>query len=256
MSASFPILVDREFRRYITISAALHVALVLALTIKVYVFPDETLSTPPAMRVDLIALPEKLPEAPAFMPKAPEAPPSKEVAKPEAKEKTVVLNTKKTEKVESHKNEAHKIDSQKKEKNAFEKLKQLDAIDKLSKQVESEHVRQATATFKGNQISKGSELRGLTLLQHDSYVSDVGHHIRRFWSIPQLLANKKLRTTVRVKFDEFGNITDKQILQSSGNSSFDDAVISTLEKASPVPKPPDKFQRLVALEGILVGFPE
>lgn len=230
---------DDRFLRHLGYSVLLHVAVVVIFSIRVYFFPTEPLVIESAMRVDLVALPDKIPDRAAVEeapPKKAEKAPAPEKVKPKPKdEKTVVLNSKK------------------KQLDAINKLKQMSAIEELEKQVKKET---SSVTYKGNQISKGSDLRGLSLLQHESYVRDVEKHIRKFWSIPQWLANKRLRAKVRIRFDESGTIVAKDLIQSSGNPAFDEAVLATLERASPVPKPPDKFQRLVAYEGVLVGFPE
>lgn len=235
---------DDRFTKNIGYSVAAHVAVVLLFTIKVFLFPDTSQMLQSAVRVDLVALPDKIQE--------PQAPPKPEAAPPPAapkkqavpqkpqEEKAVVLNPKK--------------DMTKKQLEAMNRLKQMEALEKLEEKTKT---KPPAVTYKGNVVSKGSELRGLSLLQHESYVSDVEKHIRRHWVIPQWLANRKdLKTKVRVKFDESGAVTARDIVQSSGNPSFDEAVLATLEKASPVPKPPDKLQRVLAYEGILVGFPE
>lgn len=236
---------DDRFSKNIGYSAIGHVALILMFTVKVFFFPDSSDLQQSAVRVDLVALPDKIQE--------PQAPPKQEAEPPPpakkhpvvqkekpVEEKTVVLKPKK--------------DNTKKQEEALKRLKQMQALEDIEKDVKKE--KAVAVTYKGNQVSKGSDLRGLSLLQHESYVSDVERHIRRYWVIPQWLANKNLRTKVRVKFDDSGAVTSRDIVQSSGNPSFDQAVLETLEKASPVPKPPEKLQRVLAYEGILVGFPE
>ena len=44
-------------------------------------------------------------------------------------------------------------------------------------------------------------------------------------------------------------------LRQSG-LSFDEIVVDTVRKSSPVPAPPAKFVRILSVEGILFGFPE
>lgn len=232
-----------RFMKNIGWSAGAHVAIVLLFTLKIFLFSDESTLHQSAMRVDLVALPDKIKDMPAPTKVQAEPPPTqKKPMKAEpVPEKTVVLNPK-------------KVDIKKKQQDALNRLKQMSAIEDLEKQVKIE--KTSAISYKGNQVVKGSDLRGLSLLQRDAYVSDVEKHIRRFWILPQWLANKDLHAKIRVRFDENGSVTGREIVRSSGNPSFDEAVMNTLEKASPVPKPPDKLQKILAYEGILVGFPD
>ena len=142
-----------------------------------------------------------------------------------------------------------------KQEQAINRLKQMSAIERMEEQFRQEEANKAR-TYKGNAISKGSDLTGVSRLEHDSYVSNVEQHIRQYWSIPEWLASKNLKAQVRVRFDSNGNVIKKQLVRSSGNPSFDEAAMAAIDKASPAPAPPDRFARLLENEGILFGFPE
>lgn len=236
---------DDRFMRHVGVSLALHITVVLVFTLKIFLFPDDLNLEQPALKVNLVALPDKIQELPPLskaelpQPAAPTVPKKAEHKKAEPVEKAVVLNPKK--------------ENKKKEQAALNKLKQMSAIENLEKEAKAAAKPQ---TFKGNQLANGDSPRGLDRLQHDSYVTDVTNHIHNYWAIPTWLAHKKLRTKVRVRLDEKGNIVGKEILQSSGNPTFDEAALTTLEKASPMPKPPERIQRVIAYQGIVVGFPE
>jgi colicin import membrane protein len=246
-----------DLRKCFKISAGLHVAIILFFTVKIFIFPSEPLLSERSLRVDLVALPQKQ------IPNATEAaaPPPTAAAKdlpkksqPEPKpepidEKTVNLN--KRTKPEVKKN---------KQSDAINKLKQMSAFEALAQQDKKERDeklnKQKQQVFAGNQISKGTDLRGLSQLQHDTYIGQVEVQVRKNWQLPQWLANKKYRTQVRVRIDAQGQISAKEIVKSSGNPSFDDVALETIERASPLPKPPEKLARLLLLEGLTLGFPD
>lgn len=237
-----------RFRKYVLLSLALHVSVVLALTVRTFFFPSQPIEFQSALRVDLVALPDKLP-APAAAPemKAPE-PTVKPESKPLKAEPDLVLNPKKPNKTDDSKLE-------KKQDESINRLKQLSALERLEQQAKQDAMNKPRV-YKGNAISKGSDLTGLSRLEHDEYVSNVEQHVRQFWALPQWLANKGLRAQVRVRFDSYGRVIAKTMVKSSGNPAFDEVVMNTVEQASPAPPPPEKFLRLLENEGILFGFPE
>jgi colicin import membrane protein len=59
-----------------------------------------------------------------------------------------------------------------------------------------------------------------------------------------------------VFIDSRGNILGRKIVKSSGNPSYDDEVLATIDRSAPFPAPPEKFVAIVSVEGILIGFPE
>ncbi len=255
-----------SFQRYVLLSLGLHVSIVLLFTVRMVVFPSEPVVFQSALRVDLVALPDKIqtpaPAAPvpapaASEPAAAKPEPKKSTPPPKVEENTVNLNPPKPDAKSAPKVDNRKIEKQ--QDAAINRLKQQSALDRLERdfrEAEANKVREAARTFKGNAISKGSELTGIAQLEHDEYVAAVERHVRSKWELPQWLANKDLKAQVRVKFDERGNVIGKQLVRSSGNPAFDEVVMDTVTKASPAPAPPEKFVRLLANEGILFGFPE
>lgn len=247
------------FKKYVLLSLALHGSIILIMTVKVFLFPSDPIVFQSALRVDMVSLPDRLPvSAPAPAPVETTAPSLPDKAAPSAAtpvktsapaEETVVLNpTKPAPKVDPKKNKQQ-------QQAAIAKMKQMSAIDNLEEQFRQDEANKAR-TYKGNTISKGSELTGLSRLEHDEYVSEVERHVRQFWALPQWLANKDLKAQVRVRFDARGNIIARQLVKSSGNPAFDEVVIDTIEKASPAPAPPERLAKLLEREGILFGFPE
>lgn len=234
------------------LSFAFHLLIVLAFTLQSYVFSDrQPMIIENAVRVDLVALPDKI--TPGSVATAPppkiKEPEQKVAAKPEPVAPKVNIKEA-LKKVDDSKNK-------KRQEDALKKLKEMDAIDKLKSKMEAEErMQKAVKTFKGNQLSSGTELKGLTAVQHDNYVAEVKHKIYANWALPQWLAHKQLAAQVVVQINAQGHIVGKKIFKSSGNPSYDDAVLESVEKSSPLPVPPVVLAKILANEGILIGFPE
>lgn len=255
-------ILDHRLKKALKISLGLHIAVFLFFTVKVYLIPDDLIDYESSLRVDIVALPQK--DLQKMIESSPPPPPEPESATPEArakpepkkqaapKEDVVILNPKKKPKNEK----VDKVQIEKKQKEALNRLKQMSALENLENQMKNDTKPAAKPVFAGNQIATGSDLRGLSKIQHDSYVAQVERHIRQNWALPQWLANKKLRAQIRVKIDSNGLVISKTVVRSSGNSSFDDVALETIEKSSPVPRPPDKLAGLLTNEGILFGFPD
>lgn len=236
---------DESLKRYLLISLGAHVAFALAMLINTYVFPREPIELVSAIRVDMVDLPDKLVDKEIVETPAKARPPE-----PKAEVKP--------EKVEKRPDKA--VNLEKKQLDALAKLKQESAIEKLQKEVESENKKKPTppaaATFKGNQITSGTELRGLARAQHDQYVGSLERLVRGNWALPEWLANKNLRAQVRIKVNAKGEVVDIKLIKPSGNPSFDENVMMTVQKSSPLPPPPERLELLLRNEGIVLGFPE
>jgi len=72
-----------------------------------------------------------------------------------------------------------------------------------------------------------------------AYQNELQEHVKAGWR--WMVRSERLRTLVRVKIEQSGNIADVRVEQSSGNSNFDDSVVRAVRKASPVPPPPKEF---------------
>lgn len=241
------------------VSALLHALLVAVFAIKAVFFATEAIDFSQAVRVDLVALPEKISPQPAPEPVVVQKNPVEQEAKPtpimpEAKAptpETKVTLPQKTEKTP----DAINLDQVKsKQKSALEKLKAMAAMEKFKEELSKKAAPQQK--IKGNVLSPGTALTGLSKLQHESYANTLDNHIKQHWSLPEWLANREFRARARVFIDANGNILDRKIVKSSGNSSYDDAVLQTIDRSAPFPAPPEKFVAMVSVDGILIGFPE
>ncbi|KYG60692.1 cell envelope integrity protein TolA [Bdellovibrio bacteriovorus] len=267
---------DDQLSRGIGISIALHAAIISVFTLKAVFFTPEPIDFSQAVRVDMVGLPDKV--EPKTLPA-----PAKEEAKaalPEknqAEEKTVekppekVVEKKTPPKPEPAKPVAKKEDGVNLEKvksqqqSALEKLKAMAALDKIKNDVAEEKRKAAAGAgksdsgaqkIKGNVLSPGTSLTGLTKLQHDTYASDLDKHIKNHWALPEWLAKRDFKAQAVVFIDSRGNILGRKIVKSSGNPSYDEAVLQTIDNSAPFPAPPEKFLAIVSVDGIMIGFPE
>ncbi|MNJ93489.1 hypothetical protein D3C87_111710 [compost metagenome] len=265
---------DDQMSRGIGISFVIHAVILSFFTLKAVFFTPESIDFSQAVRIDMVGLPDKIEpkEMPAPVKEeakspAPEAPKEAKVEKP-AEKAPPKPEVKMPPKVQKDPEAINLEKVKSKQKNAMEKLKAMAALDKIKEDVAEEKEKEAAAAaakkaaaaggtkIKGNQVSPGTALTGLTKLQHDTYISDLDRHIKQHWSLPEWLAKRDLSAQVRVSIDSRGLVIAKKIVKSSGNPVYDEMVLKTIDDSMPFPPPPDKFLSLVETDGILIGFPE
>lgn len=201
--------------------------------------------------MDLVALPDKI-----SAPPAPEPSPAPEPTKPIEPAKAEPAKTEPA-KVPKADPKGGEISLKEKQRNALNRLKAMAAVDKIKQEVQKDSKPTGKPEkFKGNILSPGSELTGVNKLQHEEYISALDRHIKEHWTLPEWLAKKDYTAQVRVRIDEDGEILGKQLVKSSGNPTYDDIVLATVDQAAPFPVPPEKFAAIVSVNGILIGFPE
>ena len=252
---------NSRFRKYVQYSIGAHIAVFLFFGVKTAFFTDEPINFEQAVRVDMVALPDKvmteLPPAPvtaAPEKKAETQPTTPPVAKEKVEPKKEPLPKKTLDK------EAINLDKAKtKQKEALAKLKQMQALEEIESELENEKkkkAQEAVKSYKGNVLSAGTALTGVNKMQADNYLGDIHEHVKANWSLPEYLRKRSLQTTVLIRIDESGAILSKSITRSSGNPVFDDLVLSAIEKSSPLPRPPEKFVKIASIQGFSIGFSE
>lgn len=265
---------EEKLSRGIGVSFAIHGIILLLFTVKAVFFTPEQIDFSQAVRIDMVGLPDKEPPKPAAPAKKEEAKPAlpdkppeekpvekpaeKPVEKPApAKPEPVKVPPKKDDGVNLEKNKA-------KQQSAIDKLKAMAALEKIKEDVAAEKAKEVAKgkaddggqKIKGNLLSPGTALTGLAKLQHDTYAADLDNHIKQHWALPEWLAKRDLKAQARVQIDSRGNILGRKIVKSSGNPSYDEEVLATIDRSAPFPAPPEKFLALVSVDGILIGFPE
>lgn len=263
-----------ELKIGVMVSVLGHLSLFSFFLVKHIVFPETGFDNIPAIRVDLVALPDKeMPKAPpapnrpevpeAKAPPAPPPPPKAATAPAPAAKPAPKTAKKEPEAINLEKTRAQ-------QQSALNRLKSLQALEKIESDVEKEKAEserrrlEAVAAasraqageikLKGNQVALGSELTGIDKLQHDEYRGALDRHIKPYWQLPEWLARQRYVARVLIRIDAQGRLLSKQLLNSSGNRDFDDSVLLTVDRSTPLPPPPEKFVSLASLQGIIIEF--
>lgn len=248
--------------KYFLISLAMHLSLFLVFAVKVVLFPAERIEYIRAVRVDFVALPDKDPQLGPPGEEKPAEKQKEESAKKEEtpvvpKEKPVTQESKptasKTEKKVSAKIEKSAADLKDQQSSA---LKRLEALAKIKKLKSGNKDAPEGVTVKGNQLSQGNALTGVEKIDYNRYLSDLDMHIKKNWHLPEWLANKPLTAAVFIRFDEKGQILEKKLMRSSGNSDFDKEALQAVTQSVPFPAPPENLISYFQSQGIELRFPE
>jgi outer membrane biosynthesis protein TonB len=65
-------------------------------------------------------------------------------------------------------------------------------------------------------------------------------HVRRSWVVPPGFRQQALATVIDVDLDAGGNLRgEPEVVKRSGNPWYDDGVLRSIRKASPLPAPPE-----------------
>jgi outer membrane biosynthesis protein TonB len=65
-------------------------------------------------------------------------------------------------------------------------------------------------------------------------------HIRQSWVVPPSFRNQPLRTSIVVELSASGEVVgEPRVVKRSGNPWYDDGVVRSIQKASPLPPPPE-----------------
>lgn len=243
---------EDSFKRFLTISLGIHLFLAFGFTLKTLLLPSETLIIQNAIRVDMVALPDKAePEVgPSPEPepvKAAPVTPEKPKAKPEPKKEK----------------EVKKPDPKKAQLDALNKLKQKDAVERLlnKKPEASESAKSAAAAPKknlnaGNQLSKGDSVTGLERIAFDEYIGQVKGIVNSNFSLPNWLQDSKLKAAVEVVINNDGKVLGRTLVKSSGNSTIDNAALAAVDASNPFPPAPDRLTRGWGSFTVQFNFPD
>jgi TonB family protein len=239
---------EATFSQMIWASVALHIAIVLAFTIRTYFFPDDAIDIQSAIRVDIVDLPDKGQQIPKPAPV--------EVANPEPPKPQAM-----PDKPKEAAPEKPKVDlkaKKKEQKDALDKIKAMQALENISEEVKAdeEKSKQKNTKVKGNVESKGEFLKGIQSNQMSTYIDQLKRLAQEHWNLPKWMADLELKATALVFLDENGAVTRRLIEKSSGNSTFDEMVLNSIDQGSPFPPPPKHFVDLFKVKGIRLGFPE
>lgn len=250
-----------RFQRSIYVSLGLHAFIVACVFLRAVVVPDQPIAIRNAIHVDLVGLPDKLPEMPrAPQPTAPKPEPAKAAPEPAPKIKPEPAPKPVPPKAPTV--PTKKADLAKSQRDALAKLKRANALEEIEQEVAKQKAASAaaaagkTAPVKGHQVSEGDSLTGLERLDYDRYFGDVKAKLFANYNLPQWLADAPLKASIIVLIDERGFVTRKTVRRSSGNDVFDAKALEAVDASSPFPPPPARLRGLLSTNGFVFNFPE
>ncbi len=227
-----------SFRTFLNISIAIHISIIAGSFIKHWLMPGQMLVVPEAIRVDVVALPDKLPPPAPPVQQAPKMPPLP-VAKITPPKPTPPVKPKNFKSTQNQ---------------ALAELKAMEEIEKMQQQLNASTAKPApekTPKYKGNIISSGDSFSGLSRLHVNDYLAALKAKVQAHWTLPQWLSDANLKAQVIVTLDADGSISRSQIYASSGNAIFDNSCLAAIQNASPFSPPPDEVKNSV----LLIHFP-
>ncbi len=226
---------DLAFRKAITVSLIGHAFLVILLLCRTFFLPSESLDLKNSIRVDMVGLPDKIRSQPEAS--APTAPQPVKIAKPETPKEGIKPGAKVAE------------------KKALDRLKAMEAIDKLKTSSDAPQ-KPKEQTFKGNVVNSGDSLSGLEKIQFNEYFTAVKNKLRENFHLPKWLVDANLRAQAMALIDENGFVIHREIVKSSGNDVFDGMILDSIDKSSPFTPPPARLKTVLQFKGVVFNFPD
>lgn len=264
--------------RNLKLSSTLHAVLLAILILKSLVFPGKPKTYQPALRVDLVGLPDLLKkDLSQISPATPAAPSPAEESKKEEKEATPPKSKPIPAPVREQADPDEMVERPTKGKSLAERNRER--IKELEKQTRAEEERKKKMEaslrrmkslaklseipdarpgilIKGNQISRGSSLSGdARETSEASYYDQVRARLQEKWELPVWLSRQSLSAKVEIFIDQRGMVRTFRFTKPSGNPQFDEAVKRTLQASQPFPPPPSAEADSLLAYGISVGFP-
>jgi len=116
-----------------------------------------------------------------------------------------------------------------------EEQKRLEAL----KALKVEKGQAGRKTLKGNIASQGTAVRWAIGEAKDKWISMVAESIKNQFSIYPWQKSKKLSAVVAISLYPNGRVRERKIEKSSGDATYDSAVLRAIEAAEPLPIPAD-----------------
>lgn len=250
-----------NLRSALVYSFVAHGLVISCFILKAVFLPESLDDYQAALRVDIVDLPDKLPQRVEndSLPQSSDVLPTK-VKEPDPPMKAESLKKEIPDLVVKSKPDPKNAN---RAQDAILKLRQQMAITEIQKKMmeqSKENIRnelnQKVTQFKGNILSPGTEPTGVSKIQHQNYLADLDRHVKSFWKLPEWLARKSYSAQIRVFINRQGVLLNTKLIRPSGNPDYDEMVIAAVKKADPFPPPPEKFEAIVSIDGMLLGFPE
>lgn len=246
-----------EFHWALRWSIIVHAVAMILIIVQGLIFPKKQVKLFPALRVDLVGLPDYVKKEMENVPAPTEtvvdnAAPAKAVeAAAEKSEKSINSNAMVDSRRLEKKN-LEKIEDLKREQKMQSALNRIKALNKIS----DSEVKAKNVVIKGNQTSPGASLSDdAREAQENTYYDLVRNKLQENWALPAWLSRQELSAQVLLYIDRKGMVRGIQFQKSSGNGQFDDWVRRTILASQPLPIPAVAILQQVMVDGILVGFP-
>ncbi len=91
----------------------------------------------------------------------------------------------------------------------------------------------------------------------EAYYALLIKRVEDQYKVPATISERErmyLNATVRIFIERNGRISRSEIVKGSGNGVYDGAVEAAIQRASPVPPPPDHLVRTLARDGVDLNF--
>jgi len=200
------------------------------------------------MQVTAVALPKQTTELAQKEMRAPTAPPEvKPEVTPDPVKETVEP---KPEAKPEPKPVAPTVDHSSARADLLKDLRKKEALKQVASDAPVGARDQALTSPDGVDGAIGTSRSNLGDPELAAYIESIRQAVVKHFSPIQ---TEQLKAMVEVKIDASGKIKDYEVVQKSGNASFDSAALRAVLKAGKVPAPPDKFKD-DALNGIVIAF--
>lgn len=98
---------------------------------------------------------------------------------------------------------------------------------------------------------RSSARQGVSNIVSQQYLMSVGAHMQQFWILPEMRQwDSRLETVVVLTIRRDGTVVKTMVEQKSADPFYDQFVMQTIEKASPMPP----FPKLMSEDALEVGF--
>jgi protein TonB len=232
-----------NFRRFVVVSALLHLGLVAVLAFS----PTMPQMSAPmgAISVELVAAPSRPAPAPRAKPKPAPAPaPAPAVEKPKPRPPVPdkrVLPKESTTPKPTPRAKREEIAPEAVTRPETPEQDYSDVLDQLRSEIGDEKAPAAEPEQVAAVAPAGGGGTGRPVSPEVAdWMRRARIHIRRSWVVPPGFRQQSLATTVDVELDAGGNLRgEPEVVKRSGNPWYDDGVLSSIRKASPLPAPPE-----------------
>lgn len=258
--------VQPVFRRMVAVSAVLHVVALflcvawaglhsapsrfLSVTV-VDLVGGEVLPAPPPVREKAASPPAPAPKAKAVKEKAKAPPPVTEKAAPAKEKRRTPDVSSVSETVRRMREERSSAERLRRAVVALRREKEVRSAvrqvgERVAHRIDLPAVRPSPHRTASSPAAGMSGATGKVRMppEYLAYFRLLDEKIRSNWTVPEITAGEKekLMVQLRIVIEKNGQVSQVRMEKSSGNPYFDDSVRRAINKASPLPVPPEQLR--------------